>query len=105
MADAAPGGWGLTPVGMPSQSTAPMSPQQAAAIRQTTAAMSSPTMPQYTPPASPQQNAMLQGLMNFGGQNNPGAIPNYGQTSNAVGLGAGTGGLSFPMFGGSPNGT
>jgi hypothetical protein len=37
---------------------------------------------------------MMSGL--FGGANS--AIPNYGQTANAVGLGAGTGGMSFPMF-------
>ena len=35
----------------------------------------------------------------FGGSNYGGSVGNYGQTSNAMGLGAGTGGLSFPMFG------
>lgn len=29
----------------------------------------------------------------------PGGMPNFGQSSNATGLGAGTGGQSFPMFG------
>ena len=34
----------------------------------------------------------------FGGNGYGGSVGNYGQVSNATGLGAGTGGLSFPMF-------
>jgi hypothetical protein len=105
MADTTMAGWGITPIGAGSQSFSPLSPQQAQQIQRTTAAMS---MPQYTPPpTNPQQNQMMQSLMNFGGKNDPnaGVIPNYGQNANATGLGAGTGGMSFPMFGGSPGGT
>ncbi len=60
-------GWGLGQFGTPSQSTTPLSPQQTQQIQSTTAAMQQP-MPQYTAPAaSPQQTAMLQGLMGSGG--------------------------------------
>lgn len=34
----------------------------------------------------------------FGGFGGSGGVGNYGQVANATGLGAGTGGLSFPMF-------
>ena len=104
------GGWGMgafaPPFGTPSQSTMQLSPAQMQNIQNQTAMMAQPAIPQPTPPpANPQQNTMMQGLMNFGGQPNPNAVPNYGQTANAAGLGAGTGGMSFPMFAGNQNGT
>ena len=91
-------GWGLAPIGSPTQSTMPLSPAQVQQIHQTTAAMQQPSMTQPSAPQQPmaQQNAMMSGL--FGNGGNTGAIPNYGQAANATGLGAGTGGLSFPMF-------
>ena len=105
-----PTGWGMgafaPPFGTPSQSTMPLSPAQTQNIQNTTAMMAQQPMAQPQPAmsANPQQNTMMQGLMNFGGQPNPDIIPNYGQTANAAGSGAGTGGMSFPMFAGSQNG-
>jgi hypothetical protein len=92
--------WSMTPLGG-ATSPSTLSPQQVAQIQAGATAMMQPSqsMPSYTPPsASPQQQQaqqqMLQGLFGGGGS----TVPNYGQQANAVGLGAGTGGLSFPMF-------
>jgi hypothetical protein len=89
------GGWAMTPIGSPSQSTGqqPLSPSQVQQIQATTGAMAQPVQPQ-------QQN-MMNGM--FGQQNMLGQ--NLGATGNALwGSTPAYGGgniLSGDAFGGS----
>jgi hypothetical protein len=88
-------GWALGQLGTPTQSTMPLSPQQAQQIQHTTAAMQQP-MP---PPATQQQTAMMSGL--FGPQGNMGQ--NLGSMTGAFvgGPAYGGGNIFTDAYGGN----